>query len=85
MNVESRLAKLEDLGRQIQCQGKITTVDEMVEKINRLTSSDLKNVLEKVITGNVVTKVLAQDCHLWLCKVKENHLVMLNFGFVIMA
>lgn len=56
MNVESRLAKLEDLGRQIQCQGKITTVDEMVEKINRLTSSDLKNVLEKVITGNVVTK-----------------------------
>jgi processing peptidase subunit alpha len=56
MNVESRLAKLEDLGRQIQCQGKITTVDEMVEKIDRLDAGDLKNVLEKVITGNVVTK-----------------------------
>ena len=55
MNVESRLAKLEDLGRQIQCQGKITTIDEMVEKINRVSMKDLRSVAEKVFTGNVKT------------------------------
>ncbi|KAK7679368.1 hypothetical protein QCA50_017585 [Cerrena zonata] len=37
MNVESKLAALEDLGRQIQCQ------------------DDLRNVAEKVLSGNVVT------------------------------
>lgn len=47
MNVESRLAKLEDLGRQVQCQGKVTSIDEMVEKIKALTSRDLQNVAEK--------------------------------------
>ncbi|EGW32005.1 uncharacterized protein SPAPADRAFT_138521 [Spathaspora passalidarum NRRL Y-27907] len=55
MNVESKLAKLEDLGRQIQMQGKITSVDEMVDKISALTVKDLRNVAEKVFTGNVVT------------------------------
>lgn len=55
MNVESKLARLEDLGRQIQCQGKITTIDEMVDKINRLTIKDLQNVAEKVLTGKVIT------------------------------
>ncbi|EMG46350.1 MAS2 Mitochondrial-processing peptidase subunit alpha [Candida maltosa Xu316] len=55
MNVESRLAKLEDLGRQIQCQGKITSIDEMVEKISNITIKDIQNVSEKVLTGNVVT------------------------------
>ena len=55
MNVESRLAKLEDLGRQVQCQGKVTSIDEMVEKIKALTPRDLQNVAEKVLTGNVVT------------------------------
>lgn len=52
MNVESKLAALEDLGRQIQCQGKVTTVDEMISKIERLTISDLRNVAEKVLRGN---------------------------------
>ncbi|RLV95099.1 Mitochondrial-processing peptidase subunit alpha [Spathaspora sp. JA1] len=56
MNVESKLAKLEDLGRQIQMQGKITSVDEMVDKIGALTMSDLRTVAEKVFTGKVVTK-----------------------------
>ncbi|CAI5760116.1 unnamed protein product [Candida verbasci] len=56
MNVESRLARLEDLGRQIQVQGKITTIDEMVKKIENLSIKDVTNVAEKVLTGNVVTK-----------------------------
>lgn len=56
MNVESKLAALEDLGRQIQCQGKLTTVDEMIKKIESLTVEDLRKVAEKVLTGNVVTK-----------------------------
>ncbi|KAK6462986.1 Metalloenzyme, LuxS/M16 peptidase-like protein [Scheffersomyces coipomensis] len=55
MNVESRLAKLEDLGRQIQCQGKVTSIDYMINKIENLTVQDLRNVAEKVLTGNVVT------------------------------
>lgn len=56
MNVESKLAKLEDMGRQIQCQGKITTIDEMIGKIESLTVDNLRDVAEKVLTGNVVTK-----------------------------
>ncbi|CCE85844.1 Piso0_005480 [Millerozyma farinosa CBS 7064] len=56
MNVESKLAALEDLGRQIQCQSKLTTVDEMIEKIERLSVDDLRRVAEKVLTGNVKTK-----------------------------
>lgn len=55
MNVESKLAALEDLGRQIQCQGKLTTVDEMISKIENLSVDDLRNVAEKVLSGNVVT------------------------------
>ena len=34
---------------------KITTIDEMVDKINRLTIKDLQNVAEKVLTGKVIT------------------------------
>lgn len=56
MNVESKLAALEDLGRQIQCQGKLTTIDEMIDKIEKITVEDLRKVAEKVLTGNVVTK-----------------------------
>lgn len=56
MNIESRLSKLEDLGRQIQCQNKVTSVDDMIKKIEKLTVEDLRNVAEKVLTGNVVTK-----------------------------
>ncbi|ODV81648.1 LuxS/MPP-like metallohydrolase [Suhomyces tanzawaensis NRRL Y-17324] len=56
MNIESKLAKLEDLGRQIQCQGKLTTIDEMIAKIEKLTVSDLRAVAEKVLTGKVQNK-----------------------------
>lgn len=56
MNVESKLAALEDLGRQIQCQGKLTTIDEMIAKIEKITVNDLQRVAEKVLTGNVITK-----------------------------
>ncbi|CUM68273.1 uncharacterized protein PRCAT00005995001 [Priceomyces carsonii] len=56
MNLESKLAALEDLGRQIQCQGKITTVDEMIQKIESLDINDLRNVARKVLTGSVVNQ-----------------------------
>lgn len=56
MNVESKIAKLEDLGRQIQCQNKVTSIDEMIEKIEKLTVDDLRKVATKIFTGNVVTK-----------------------------
>lgn len=52
MNVESKLAALEDIGRQVQCQGKVTSVDEMVQKIEALTISDVRNVAQKVFSGN---------------------------------
>ncbi|KAK6205448.1 Metalloenzyme, LuxS/M16 peptidase-like protein [Scheffersomyces amazonensis] len=56
MNVESRLAKLEDLGRQIQCQGKVTSTDYMIQKIEQISVNDLRKVAEKVLTGKVITK-----------------------------
>ena len=56
MNIESKLARLEDLGRQIQCQNKITTIDEMIQKIESLSLEDLRVVAEKVLTGSVITK-----------------------------
>ncbi|KAF3985581.1 hypothetical protein FT663_05236 [Candidozyma haemuli var. vulneris] len=52
MNVESKLAALEDIGRQVQCQDKITSVDEMVKKIEALTIDDVRKVAQKVFTGN---------------------------------
>lgn len=51
MNVESKLAALEDLGRQVQCQGKVTSVDEMVERIEKLTVEDVRAVAHKVLQG----------------------------------
>lgn len=51
MNVESKLAALEDIGRQVQCQGKVTTVDEMVAKIEKLTIGDVRAVARKVLQG----------------------------------
>ncbi|EGV63619.1 Mitochondrial-processing peptidase subunit alpha [Yamadazyma tenuis] len=51
-NVESKLAALEDLGRQIQCQNKLVSIDEMIEKINALTIKDLTKVVEKLISSN---------------------------------
>lgn len=56
MNMESRLSKLEDMGRQVQCQNKVTSIDQMVDRIESLTIENLRNVAEKVLTGNVVTK-----------------------------
>lgn len=50
-NVESKLAALEDLGRQIQCQNKLVSIDEMIEKINDLTIPQLTNVIEKLVSG----------------------------------
>lgn len=52
MNVESKLATLEDLGRQVQCQGKITSVNEMVAKIEALDIGKVRSVARKVFTGN---------------------------------
>ncbi|GBL49643.1 hypothetical_protein [Candidozyma auris] len=51
MNVESKLAALEDIGRQVQCQGKVTTVDEMVAKIEALSIDDVRKVAQKVFSG----------------------------------
>ena len=55
MNVESKLAALEDMGRQIQCQGTLTTIDEMISKIESLELKDIRSVAEKVLTGETVT------------------------------
>lgn len=52
MNGESKLAALEDLGRQIQCQNKITSVDEMIEKIQALTINDIQEVTAKLLAGS---------------------------------
>lgn len=59
MNVESKLAALEDIGRQVQCQGKVTSVDEMVERIEKLSISDVRAVAAKVLQGRGNGKGLA--------------------------
>lgn len=51
MNVESKLAALEDMGRQVQCQGKVTSVTEMVERIETLSIADVRAVAQKVFGG----------------------------------
>lgn len=51
MNVESKLAALEDVGRQVQCQGKVTSVDEMVARIDQLSIEDVRKVAQKVFGG----------------------------------
>ena len=53
MNLESRLVELEDLGRQVQVQGKKTSVTEMCEKIDALTVEDLRRVAKMVFGGFV--------------------------------
>lgn len=60
MNVESKLAALEDVGRQVQCQGKVTSVDEMVSKIEALDIEAVRNVAQKVFQGRGNTDNLAK-------------------------
>jgi len=51
MNVESKLAALEDIGRQVQFQGKVTQVEEMVTRIENLSIADVREVAQKVLQG----------------------------------
>lgn len=53
MNLESRMVELEDLGRQVQCHGHKTGVQEMCARIEALTPEDLREVAEEVMTGAV--------------------------------
>jgi len=54
MNLESRMTELEDLGRQVQVQGYKVSAQEMCQKISALTTSDLRRVAERVLTGAVI-------------------------------
>ncbi|RMZ90352.1 hypothetical protein DV736_g2409, partial [Chaetothyriales sp. CBS 134916] len=56
MNLESRLVELEDLGRQVQVHGRKVGVQEMCDKIERLTIPDLKRVAKQMLTGQVHNK-----------------------------
>ncbi|CCK70934.1 mitochondrial-processing protease subunit alpha KNAG_0F02710 [Huiozyma naganishii CBS 8797] len=53
MNLESKLVELEDMGRQIQLHGHKIQVNEMIEKIEKLTPMDIIRVAEQVFTGKV--------------------------------
>ncbi|KAF5092919.1 hypothetical protein D0Z03_002633 [Geotrichum reessii] len=52
MNLESKMVQLEDMGRQIQVQGHKIPVQEMCDKIDRLTVEDIQRVAKRVLTGN---------------------------------
>ncbi|MCJ1476717.1 Mitochondrial-processing peptidase subunit alpha [Lambiella insularis] len=54
MNLESRMVELEDLGRQVQIQGRKVGVKEMCAKIDALTVRDLRRVAKEVVSGAVV-------------------------------
>ncbi|MCJ1433224.1 Mitochondrial-processing peptidase subunit alpha [Xylographa pallens] len=53
MNLESRMVELEDLGRQVQVQGRKVGVKEMCAKIDALTVKDLRRVAKEVVSGRV--------------------------------
>ena len=53
MNLESRMVELEDLGRQVQVQGRKVGVREMCAKIDELTVKDLRRVAREVVGGGV--------------------------------
>jgi len=53
MNLESRMVELEDLGRQVQVQGRKTGVKEMCRKIDALTVKDLRRVARTVMGGGI--------------------------------
>ena len=53
MNLESRMVELEDLGRQVQVQGRKVGVREMCAKIDALTVKDLRRVAREVLGGKV--------------------------------
>jgi processing peptidase subunit alpha len=49
MSLESRLIEVEDLGRQVQVNGKKVTVEEMCEKIDRVDMTNLGRVARRVM------------------------------------
>ncbi|GCE99592.1 mitochondrial-processing peptidase subunit alpha [Zygosaccharomyces mellis] len=53
MNLESKLVELEDMGRQVQLNGKKVSVGEMIANIEKLTPNDIKRVAETIFTGKV--------------------------------
>lgn len=53
MNLESRMVELEDLGRQVQLQGRKVPVREMTKKIGDLTIRDLRRVAKMILGGLV--------------------------------
>lgn len=53
MNLESKLVELEDMGRQVQLRNSKVPVDEMIEKIEKLTTGDITRVAQTVFTGSV--------------------------------
>ena len=53
MNLESRIVEMDDLGKQVAIQGYKTPVKEMCDKIDALTTHDLRNLAERLITGKI--------------------------------
>ncbi|KAH8553276.1 Metalloenzyme, LuxS/M16 peptidase-like protein [Umbelopsis sp. PMI_123] len=53
MNLESRMVQLEDLGRQVQVQGKKTGIDEMLSKIDVVDLGKLAQVASRIVRGAV--------------------------------
>nr|CAG8485401.1 6155_t:CDS:2 [Entrophospora candida] len=53
MSLESRMVQLEDLGRQVQVFGKKIPIEEMCQKIDNLTLSDVIRVARRIIRGQV--------------------------------
>lgn len=49
MNIESRMVELEDMGRQVQLNGRKLPLAEMVSKIDALTVTDLQRAAKRVL------------------------------------
>ncbi|KAF9104338.1 Mitochondrial-processing peptidase subunit alpha [Mortierella sp. AM989] len=53
MNLESKMVQLEDLGRQVQVHGYKVPVEELCEKIEKVTQQDMVRVARRVFGGQV--------------------------------
>ena len=63
MNLENKVAHMEDLGRQIQMRGRRICPREMSQRIEAVTEQDIKRAVNNVLMSNMTYVQLGNDNH----------------------
>ncbi|TPX45264.1 hypothetical protein SeMB42_g04072 [Synchytrium endobioticum] len=61
MSLESKMLELEDIGRQVMVHGQRLSVNEMIRRIEDLTSEDLMRVARRIVLGEDIPSPLKYD------------------------